>query len=319
LIYLAAQLVAGFIYLLGGGDLLVRGAVAVARRTGVPSAIVALTVVGLGTSLPELVVSIQASLTGYPGLALGNVVGSNTANVLLVGGVAAIVFPLRTTESSMRRSGGLMLVVTAVFLAICFLGSDISRLEGALLLALLLGGTAATARVALRARTDVMTTPIEWVLGVPTRLGTITLFIAAGVIVLPLGAQLLVGAATQIAERMGVSETVVGLTVVAVGTSLPEVATAVVAGMRKKTVMVVGTLVGSNMFNILAIMGVAALVSPDGIQVPGRSLLLDLPVMAAASLVLVSFIWARRPIRRTTGVVFVVVYAVYAALLYALA
>jgi cation:H+ antiporter len=317
-IYLTAQLVAGFIYLLGGGDLLVRGAVALARRTGVPSALVALTVVGLGTSLPELVVSVRAAVTGYGGLALGNVVGSNTANVLLVGGVAAIVFPLRTTEPSMRRSGGLMLVVTALFVAVCALGSNVTRLEGALLLGVLLLGTVVTARAGLRARTDEMTTPIEWVLGLPSRLGTITLFIAAGVVVLPLGAELLVGAATEIAERLGVSETVIGLTVVAVGTSLPEVATTVVAGMRKKTVMVVGTLVGSNMFNILAIMGTAAVLSPTPIEVPGRSFALDLPVMAAASVVLVAFTWARKPIRHRTGAAFVTVYLGYVALLYVL-
>ena len=256
----------------------------------------ALTVVGLGTSLPELVVSIRAAVTGYAGLALGNVVGSNIANVLLVGGVAAIVFPLRTTESSMRRSGTLMLVVTAVFVALCAWGSNVTRSEGWFLIGALLVGTLVTARVALRARTADMTTPIEWVLGVPNQLGTIALFIGIGVVVLPVGADLLVGAAIEIAERLGVSDTVVGLTVVAVGTSLPEVATTVVAGLRKKTVMVVGTLVGSNMFNILAIMGAAAIASPEPIGVPGRTLALDLPVMVAASLTLVAFAWMRRPI-----------------------
>ncbi len=318
MIYLSAQLIAGFIYLLGGGDLLVRGAVALARRTGVPPALVALTVVGLGTSLPELVVSIQASLTGYPGLALGNVIGSNIANVLLVGGVAAIVFPLRTTDGSMRRSGALMLVVTLAFVAVCALGANITRLEGGFLLGALLVGTAVTARSAMRSHTFDMTTPIEWVLGVPARLGTIFLFIGVGVVVLPVGADLLVGAATQIADQLGVSETVVGLSVVAVGTSLPEVATTVVAGLRRKTVMVVGTLVGSNMFNILAIMGSAAIASPAPIEVSGRTLALDLPVMVAASVTLVGFAWLRRPIRRTTGVVFAAVYLLYFGLLYAL-
>ncbi|MGD2047809.1 MAG: calcium/sodium antiporter [Gemmatimonadota bacterium] len=313
-----AQLVAGFIYLLGGGDLLVRGAVALARRTGVPSALVALTVVGLGTSLPELVVSVRAAVTGSAGLALGNVVGSNIANVLMVGGVAAIVFPLRTTESSIRRSGGLMLLVTAAFVVICAWGSSVSRLDGGLLIGALLVGTLLTARAALGNRTAEMQTPIEWVLGLPTQPGTIVLFIGIGVVVLPLGADLLVGAATQIAGRIGVSDTIIGLTVVAVGTSLPEVATTVVAGLRRKTVMVVGTLVGSNMFNILAIMGVAAIASPEPIAVPGRSLALDLPVMALASLTLVGFAFLRRPIRRRTGIVFVAVYAVYVGVLYGL-
>jgi len=311
-----AQLVAGFLYLLGGGDLLVRGAVALARRTGVPPALVAPTVVGLGTSLPELVVSVRAALTGYGGLALGNVVGSNIANILLVGGVAAIVFPLRTTDQSARRSGTIMILVTLAFVAMCVMGSDITRLEGALLVVTMLLGTAVTARVALRARTAEMPTPIEWVLGVPNQLGTIAFFIGLGLVWLPLGADLLVGAATDIGARLGVSDTIIGLTVVAVGTSLPEVATTVVAGLQRKTVMVVGTLVGSNIFNILAIMGAAALASPDPIQVSGRSLAVDLPVMAGAAALLVAFTWLRRPIRRATGIVFVAMYAAYVVVLY---
>jgi len=295
----------------------VRGAVALARRTGVPPALVALTVVGLGTSLPELVVSVRAALTGYPGLALGNVVGSNIANVLLVGGVAAVVFPLRTTEESTRRSASLMVLVAIAFVVMCAVGSDVTRLEGMILVGALLVGTAVTARVALRARAVEMQTPIEWVLGVPSQLGTITLFIGLGLLMLPLGAGLLVDAATEIGRRLGVSDTVIGLTVVAVGTSLPEVATAVVAGMRKKTVMVVGTLVGSNIFNVLAIMGAAAIASPAPIEVSRRSLMVDLPVMMGACLTLLVFALLRRPIRRATGLVFVSFYLVYAVVLYA--
>lgn len=293
-----------------------RGAVALARRTGVPPSLVALTVVGLGTSLPELVVSLRAAMAGAPGLALGNVVGSNIANVLLVGGAAAVVFPLRTTDPSARRSSTIMLLVTLLFVGMCFWGAEVTRLEGILLVAALLVGTAVTARLALRVRAVEMTTPIEWVLGVPTQLGTISVFVLIGVVVLPLGADLLVGAATEIAARIGVSDTVIGLTVVAVGTSLPEVATTVVAGLRKKTVMVVGTLVGSNIFNILAIMGAAAIASPTPIAVSGRSLSLDLPVMLAASATLVAFTWLRRPVRRRTGMVFLALYLVYVGVLF---
>lgn len=290
---------------------------ALARRTGVPPALVALTVVGLGTSLPELVVSVRAAITGYAGLALGNVVGSNIANVLLVGGVAAVVFPLRTTEADTRRSASIMVLVAIGFVVMCALGSQITRLDGMILVGTMLLGTAVTARAALRARTAEMPTPIEWVLGVPSQLGTIALFIGLGLGMLPLGATLLVEAATEIGQRLGVSDTVIGLTVVAVGTSLPEVATTVVAGLRKKTVMVVGTLVGSNIFNILAIMGAAAIASPEPIQVPGRSLMVDLPVMLGACVTLLAFALLRRPIRRRTGVVFVLVYVAYAVLLYA--
>ena len=287
-----------------------------ARRTGVPPALVAMTVVGLGTSLPELVVSVRASTTGYPGLALGNVIGSNIANVLLVGGVAAIVFPLRTSGPSLRRSSRVMLAVTALFAMMCVWGADLTRVEGSVLLGALLAGTALTVRSALRTRTVDLTTPIEWVLGVPTTLGTIALFVTVGIVVLPVGADLLVGAATEIAARIGVSDTVVGLSVVAVGTSLPEVATAVVAGLRKKAVMVVGTLVGSNIFNILAIMGAAAVTSSEAVVLSNRSLLLDLPVMAAASAVLVLFTVFRRPIRGRTGAAFLTLYFAYLLALY---
>lgn len=309
---------AGFIYLLGGGDLLVRGAVALARRTRVPPALVALTVVGLGTSLPELVVSTRAALTGYPGLALGNVVGSNIANVLLVGGVAAAVFPLRTNESSVRRSGAVMLAVSMLFFGMCLWGADVTRLEGLCLVGLLIVGTGLTARVALRAWSAETATPIEWLLGVPSEVGMIALFIGVGVVVLPVGADLLVGAATEIAGRIGVSETVIGLSIVAIGTSLPEVATVVAAGLRRRTAMVVGTLVGSNIFNILAIMGAASVASPEPIGVSGRSLALDLPVMLLASLTLASFAWLRRPIRRPVGVAFGVLYVVYLGALYSI-
>jgi cation:H+ antiporter len=212
----------------------------------------------------------------------------------------------------------IMLAVSAVFVVMCVLGSDVTRFEGSWLLAALMVGTALTTRVALRARALEVQTPIEWVLGVPRELGTIALFIGVGVVMLPLGADLLVGAATDIASRIGVSDTVVGLTVVAVGTSLPEVATTVVAGMRRKTVMVVGTLVGSNIFNILAIMGAAAVASPEPIAVSARSLALDLPVMLIASLALVTFTGLRWPIRRRTGVTFIAIYIAYVGLVYAL-
>jgi cation:H+ antiporter len=304
--------VAGFIYLLGGGDLLVRGAVGLARRARVPPVVVALTVVGLGTSLPELVVSVRASLAGYPGLALGNVVGSNIVNVLIVGGVAAIVFPLRTRDPGIRRSAATMLGATLLFAALCAGGRELTRVDGGVLLGTLAVAGLFTVLAAARAfRSAPVPAPIEWVLGLPTQLPTIAFFIVVGLVVLPLGADFLVDAAVEIARRFGVSDTVVGLTVVAVGTSLPELATTVMAGLRRKTGMVVGTIVGSNIFNVAGIMGAAAAVSASPIPVSGRVLALDVPVMAGATAVLVVFVWMRRPIRRAAGVVLVGAYALY--------
>jgi len=314
-----AQLVAGFIYLLGGGDLLVRGAVALARRARVPQTVVALTIVGLGTSLPELVVSVRAALEGHPGLALGNVVGSNIANVLLVGGLASVVHPLRSGDRSVARSGVAMILIGVLFAGMCVQGDALSRLDGVLLLALLAVGMVLTARDAMRAQRPVATKPMEWVLGLPSSVYIIALFIGAGLAMLPLGAAMLVDAAVVIAGRLGVSETVIGLSVVAVGTSLPELATTVMAARRGKTGMVVGTIVGSNNFNILAIMGAATVASRQPVAIPERFLVLDLPVMVVVSLALVSFSWRRRPIRRGTGIVMAAVYGLYLGALYLVA
>ena len=313
-----AQLIAGFIYLLGGGDLLVRGAVALSRRLRVPSAFVALVVVGLGTSLPELVVSLRAATTGFPGIALGNVVGSNIANVLVVAGVAAIVYPLRTGDRAARRSCTMTVVVSVLLTLLCLLGGDVTRLEGGALLAILAVGFLLTLRAALRAQRRVtVTTPLDWVLGLPSSLSMILVFIGIGLVVLPLGADLLVEAAVVIAERAGVPETVVGLSVVAIGTSLPEVATTIVASRQRRAGMVVGTVAGSNLFNILGILGAAAVAAPTPLPVSGRFLALDLPVMVATSIVLASFTWRRRPISGRSGIVLVSAYAVYLAVLYA--
>jgi cation:H+ antiporter len=315
LIYL--QLVAGFIYLLGGGDLLVRGAVGLARRTGVPPVVVALTVVGLGTSLPELVVSVGASLSGHPSLALGNVVGSNIVNVLVVGGAAAVVFPVRTRDPGIRRSASGMLAISVLFTGLCFWGHQITRLDAASLLGVLaiVAGLTVRGAIQLYQATDVRT-PIEWVLGLPSQLPTIGFFVVIGLVVLPLGAELLVEAAVEIARRHDVSEAAIGLSVVAVGTSLPEMATTIVAGLRRKTGMVVGTIVGSNIFNIVAIMGAAGVVSAKPIAVSGRFLSLDLPVMLAAATTLAAYTWMRRPIRRATGIALVVAYVAYLAALF---
>lgn len=312
-----AQLIAGFIYLLGGGDLLVRGAVALSRRFRVPSALVALVVVGLGTSLPELVVSVRAATAGFPGLALGNVVGSNIANVLIVVGLAAIVYPLRTGDSAARRSCTLTVVISLLLVAVCVLGADVSRLEGTLFLTLLAVGFVWTLRSALRSQERAkITTPLDWVLGLPSKLPTILFFIATGLVVLPLGAEFLVDAAVELSARFGVPETVVGLSVVAVGTSLPEVATTIIASRQRRAGMVVGTVAGSNLFNVLGILGAAAVLSPASIPVSGRFLVLDLPVMVATSVLLASYTWRRRPISGRTGVALTVAYVVYLAVLY---
>lgn len=297
-----------------GADLLVRGAVALARRARVPPFVVALTVVALGTSLPELVVAVQAALTGYPALVLGNVVGSNIANVLIVGGAAAALYPVDPGGGSVRRDSAVMVLATLLFIGLGVAGG-LSRPDGGVLLLALVGTLALTAREAVEER-KMMEAPIDWVLGLPTRPGLIAVFLAAGLVGLPVGARLVVDGAVEISREIGLSETVVGLTIIAFSTSLPELATAVVAARRRETEMVMGTIVGSNTLNLLAITGVAAVVAPSGIPVPRGIVSLDLPVLLAAALVLSLFIWWRRPLGRVTGVSLSLAYVTYMVVLF---
>lgn len=317
MIYL--ELFAGFIYLLMGGDLLVRGAVGLARRLRIPAAVVAATVVGFGTSLPELVVSVQATVTGYPNLILGNVVGSNIANVLLVGGAAAAIFPLVYEDAAARRNAFIMIAASVGFAAVCAFGT-LGRPVGAALLVAFGVIMATTAGSTLRAKANADTsTPLDWVLGLPHRPPTIGLFILAGLVMLPLGAQMLVRSAVDFAARFGIPETVVGLTVLAVGTSLPELTTTVLAALEKRSDVAVGAIVGSNIFNILTIMGVSALLSAEPIPVSVRFAAFDLPVMLISSAALAWFAWRARAIGRGAGIAMLSGYGVYLGILLMLA
>lgn len=298
-----------------GGDLLVRGAVGLARRLDVPPVVVAATVVGFGTSLPELVVSIQATVEGYPDLILGNVVGSNIANVLLVGGASALVYPLLHDERDVHRNLVLMGASLAAFTFFAATG-PLDRLQGALLFGSFVVMIAATARSTIRARRDSdPSIPLDWILGIPSRMGLITVFLVLGIVWLPLGASLLVDSAVAIASELQVPETVVGLTVLAVGTSLPELTTTVLAAMEQRSDVAIGAIVGSNTFNILAIMGLTASISPEPITVSSRMLFLDIPVMLATSAILAFFVWRVRPVGRRGGVTLLVAYAMYLATL----
>jgi cation:H+ antiporter len=311
------KLVGGLVYLLLGGDILVRGSVALARRLHVSPTVIALTVVSFGTSLPELVVVLKAALTGYPGLVFGNVVGSNIANVLLVAGAAAVVYPLSYGERSIGRDS-LFMVAATLLLIVLSVGGLLSRMDGAILLAGLAGVNLLTAREAARAyRDSELKPPMEWVLGLPTNPWMIALFIAAGGAALPIGADLVVNASVKMAETLGVSETIIGLTILAVGTSLPELATTVVAAVQKRTEVAIGTIVGSNIFNLLAIMGVGAVLSPFPIEIPREFFTVHFPVMLGTALLISVFVWRKRPIGRAAGIAFLAAYAAYLGLLVA--
>ncbi len=305
------QLAGGFIYLLMGADLLVRGAVSLGRKIRVAPMVVAFTVVAFGTSMPELVVSLRAALTGLPGLAIGNVVGSNIANVLMVVGVAAILYPMSKGEGPVKRDSAIMMAFSVLFAALC-LQPGLGRGSGLLLLVGLVIVSGVMARdVAVSYRTSERGQTVEWTLGLPSRGWLIALFLVVGLAGLPLGARLVVQAAAEIAEQLGVTETVVGLTILAFSTSLPELATAVVAALRRRNDVALGTVIGSNVLNIVAIMGLTATLSPTPIPVPPMLRVVDLPVMLGAALLMTVFVWRDRPIGRRTGVVLTVAYVLY--------
>lgn len=293
----------GLALLVLGGDLLVRGAVNLALKLGMTPLVVGLTVVAFGTSAPELLVSVSAALKGSSGIAMGNIVGSNIANVLVILGVTALVSVIVTKGHDLRESWAMMIGASVLLIVIAFTG-QIGRLEGMILLA-------ALALVLWRQLTT-GTTDAVTLDGAQPGAGwsKIILWLVAGLIALPIGANLLVNGATEIARAFGISETVIGLTLVAVGTSLPELAASVASALRGRADMALGNVVGSNIFNILGILGITALISP--LPIPPEMLRLDLWVMLATALLMAPFLFRGISLTRPVGAVFVALYAAYA-------
>jgi len=301
----------GLLILLLAGDALVRGAVNLSLRLGVPALIVSLTIVAFGTSAPELLISISAVRENVPGIALGNVVGSNTANILLVLGLPALLATLHTSECDTRRNYIFMLLASVLFIGLAFLGV-FTVVSGAILLAvlgLILLNAFREARAHRHACAAAEELDVLEEADPDMPYWKVAMFLILGLVGLPMGAHLLVDNATIIARTYGVSETVIGLTLVAVGTSLPELATTVMAALRRQADVALGNVIGSNMFNLLAIIGIATMFGR--IPVDPEFLRFDLWVMLAASLLLVPFVFLRRDITRTWGFLLTFLYAAY--------
>ncbi len=305
----------GLVILLLAGDALVRGAVNLSLRLGVPALIVSLTIVAFGTSAPELLIAISAISDNAPGIALGNVVGSNTANVLLVLGIPALMTGLHTSECDTRKNYVFMLVASVLFIALAFAGL-FTLWSGLLLLAVLAVVLFIAAREARAHRRMGKPDDLEEIEEADPNMPywRIGMYLVLGLIGLPLGADLLVDNATVIARTYGVTETVIGLTLVAIGTSLPELATTVMAALRRQADVALGNVIGSNMFNLLAIIGIATFIGD--IPVAESFLRFDLWVMLAASLLLVPFVFFKRDITRGWGIGFSVLYVAYMAVLF---
>jgi cation:H+ antiporter len=308
-------LAVGLVCLVGGAELLVRGAASIATRLGIPPVIIGLTVVAFGTSAPELAVSVSAGLSGQGEVAFGNVAGSNIVNILLILGGSAVIGTLAVSQRIIRLDIPLLIVVSLVALVLS-LDNEIGRVDGAILFAGIVAYTWWLARAGRKERADVLEEYDEAVEELEVEvidkpLPVQVALVVFGLVVLVAGSQFLVGSATDIAEDLGVSDLVIGLTVVAVGTSLPELATSFLASLRGQRDIAVGNVIGSNLFNLMCVLGLTGVVSPDPVPVAESSLRVDFPVMLAATLVLVPIIWKGFEIRRSEGLLLMASYAVY--------
>lgn len=298
---------AGLLLLTGGGEALVRGASALALRIGITPLAVGLTVVAFGTSAPELIVSLRAALSGMDDVALGNVVGSNICNIGLILGLSALIRPADVHLKMMRIDAPLMFAV-ACALVLLLRDGAVSRPEGAALFTGAIVFTAVTLRAAKREDAEVQEEFAEGIPKAPPRIAVSLGLVAAGLALLVAGGNLLVGAAVDIARVFGLSEAVIGLTIVAVGTSLPELATSVIAAFRGQADIAIGNVVGSNIFNVLGITGVTAAVKPLSL---GGVTNVDLLVMLAFSVALLPMLLTHMKLNRAEGALLLGGYAGY--------
>ena len=310
--------IGGFVLLLGGAEFMVRGAVSLADRLGVSKLVIGMTVVAFGTSAPELLVSLNAALSGSSALAIGNVVGSNVANVLFILGVAGLLMPIACVPGALVRDGWMLMAGTALFMVLSLRG-EIDLWAGCALIVYFAGfmiysymrekrGGNGAADMHIREAEDLADIPPD----IPHTMPMTWIYLIGGFAGLIYGAELLVDGGVAIARTFGVSEAVIGLTVIAFGTSLPELAASVVAAFRKHADVAVGNVVGSNIFNVVGIVGIVAVITP--MEVPSRVINLDIWIMAAATLALMPFMIGRQEVLgRPVAAVFLIAYLVYIA------
>jgi cation:H+ antiporter len=313
-------LIVGLAFLTLGAEWLVRGASSVATRFGIAPIVIGLTVVAFGTSAPEFAVSVQGALTGNSDVAIGNVVGSNTFNILFVLGLSAVIGSLTIEQRIIKRDIPILLAISVVIYGLVW-NELVGRIEGVVLFIGIVVYTLWLLRGARKAESATVTSEYEEaVQQVEGETVTRPLYFQIGLVIVGLalliqGSRFLVSSATTIAEAFGVSDLVIGLTVVAVGTSLPELATSVMAAIRGQRDIAVGNVVGSNIFNLLAVLGASAAVSSSGISVNRELIRLDYPVMLAATLILIPICWNGFAIRRWEGALLAAFYVAYVAFL----
>lgn len=308
-------LVIGFVLLIKGADYFVEGSSSVARRLKVPSLIIGMTIVAMGTSLPECAVSVTASLTGNNTLAVSNVVGSNIFNLMVVCGVCALFAPLTIKKDTLQKEFPLSILCAILLMFLGYFGMTLGHVEGVILLIIFVGYLLWMIQAARTARKkhmkerlmteeekfaedDVDILPVWKCL----------VFIVGGMIAIKYGGDFVVDGASVIAARLGLSQTLIGLTIVATGTSLPELVTSIVAARKNEVDMALGNVIGSNIFNILFVLGIAASISPVAFLLEN---IIDIIILVIMSLIVMAFAWTSQTIKRNEGIFMLVVYAAY--------
>ena len=306
------MILAGFVFLLGGADVFVRGAVAIAAKLDVSPLVIGLTVVAFGTSAPELLVSMDAALSGAGNMALGNVIGSNIANLLLIVGAAALVKPIMVKPFALMRDSMMLIGGTLLFAWFCWSG-QIGLWQGVILLVALFIFLGSSYRREASGEdpeaADLHVQEIEEYKGLRGSMWVLWMTLLAGMAALVFGADLLVDGGVAVAREFEVSEEVIGLTILAIGTSLPELAASIVAALRGHSDVAIGNVVGSNMFNVLAVVGVVAVVTP--LNAPAQILDFDLWVMLAVTLVMIPYLLGGLRLGRGASVLFLCGYGAY--------
>lgn len=318
-------LIIGFVLLIKGADFFVEGSSAVAKRLRIPSMIIGMTIVAMGTSLPECAVSVTASLTGNNSLAISNAVGSNIFNLLVVCGVCSLFVPLAVQKSTLQKEFPLSIFCAGLLLLLGYLGMTLGRIDGIIFLIIFAGYllwmirsakrarhniTSADSSSAQKVRSSLSEKEIEEVASLINLLPLwkCLIFILGGMIAIKYGGDFVVDGASSIASSLGLSQTLIGLTIIAMGTSLPELVTSIVASRKDEVDMALGNVIGSNIFNILFVLGVAAAISPVGFALEN---IIDIAFLIIISAITLVFAWTSKEINRKEGIIMLVLYAAY--------
>ena len=318
-------LIVGFVLLIKGADFFVEGSSAVAKRLRIPSMIIGMTIVAMGTSLPECAVSVTASLTGNNSLAISNAVGSNIFNLLVVCGVCTLFVPLAVQKSTLQKEFPLSIFCAGLLLLLGYLGMTLGRIDGILFLIIFTGYLLWMIRSVKRARRkstpdalssmqeERISLSEEEIEQVTSHINLLPawkclIFILGGMIAIKYGGDFVVDGASAIAVRLGLSQTLIGLTIIAMGTSLPELVTSIVAARKDEVDMALGNVIGSNIFNILLVLGVAAAISPVAFAWDN---MIDIAVLIVISVITLIFAWASKELNRKEGIIMLILYAAY--------